>query len=111
MLKIRCCTLAAFFLLLLKPSSAHSQSEERVDHHLIPTGQLLQPAGEAVAFPGRPVDLVGSPFHVSTTGEPAAPPPARLPPGLGQDTQVVLRKLCGLDEAALRELHEKGVIG
>jgi crotonobetainyl-CoA:carnitine CoA-transferase CaiB-like acyl-CoA transferase len=59
---------------------------------------------------GRPIDLVGSPFHVSATGEPAGPPEARCPPGLGEHTAQVLRELCGLDEGRLRALREGGVI-
>jgi crotonobetainyl-CoA:carnitine CoA-transferase CaiB-like acyl-CoA transferase len=56
---------------------------------------------------GRPVDLVGSPFHVSgaESREPAAPPEQ------GQHTAEVLRELCGLDEAALDRLRRDGVIG
>ena len=56
---------------------------------------------------GRPVDLVGSPFHIggATLPEPTAPP------RFGQDTARVLRELLGLDEARLAELRAQGVIG
>jgi crotonobetainyl-CoA:carnitine CoA-transferase CaiB-like acyl-CoA transferase len=55
---------------------------------------------------GRLVELVGSPFHIggATLPEPAAPP------GLGQDTDAVLRSLLGVNEGRLAELRQKGVI-
>jgi crotonobetainyl-CoA:carnitine CoA-transferase CaiB-like acyl-CoA transferase len=55
---------------------------------------------------GKPVDLVGTPFHVAgaTLPEPAAPP------ALGQDTEEVLRELLGLDADRLEELRHQGVI-
>jgi crotonobetainyl-CoA:carnitine CoA-transferase CaiB-like acyl-CoA transferase len=56
---------------------------------------------------GRPVDLVGSPFHI----EGAALPEPTVPPRLGQDTDRVLGELLGLDEARLAELRSAGVIG
>lgn len=55
---------------------------------------------------GRPVDLVGSPFHIA--GE-ALPAPA-MPPALGQHTDEVLRDLLGLDAARLEELRRQGVV-
>ena len=55
---------------------------------------------------GRPVDLLGSPFHIAGT-EAAA---ALVPPTLGQDTDAVLGELLGLDEDRLRDLRERGVI-
>jgi crotonobetainyl-CoA:carnitine CoA-transferase CaiB-like acyl-CoA transferase len=55
---------------------------------------------------GRPVDLVGTPFHVAG----AALPPASAPPRLGQDTDAVLRELLGVDAARLAELRRQGVI-
>jgi crotonobetainyl-CoA:carnitine CoA-transferase CaiB-like acyl-CoA transferase len=60
---------------------------------------------------GRPVDLVGSPFHVSADGRPTAAQEATSPPGLGEHTAAVLRELCGLDGDALEELRRDGVIG
>jgi crotonobetainyl-CoA:carnitine CoA-transferase CaiB-like acyl-CoA transferase len=55
---------------------------------------------------GKPVDLVGSPFHIAgtTLKEPTAPPE------LGQDTDAVLKELLGLDAARLDELRRQGVI-
>jgi crotonobetainyl-CoA:carnitine CoA-transferase CaiB-like acyl-CoA transferase len=55
---------------------------------------------------GRPVDLVGSPFHIS----PGTLPPAKMPPKLGQDTDQVLSELLGLDHSRLSQLREQGVI-
>jgi crotonobetainyl-CoA:carnitine CoA-transferase CaiB-like acyl-CoA transferase len=55
---------------------------------------------------GRPVDLVGSPFHI----EGAPLPAARMPPRLGQDTDQVLRELLGLDAQRLTQLRQQGVI-
>jgi crotonobetainyl-CoA:carnitine CoA-transferase CaiB-like acyl-CoA transferase len=55
---------------------------------------------------GRPVELVGSPFHFSGT-DPVEP---QAPPALGAHTDDVLKELLGLDAAALRGLRERGVI-
>ncbi len=55
---------------------------------------------------GRPVDLIGTPFHVAG----ATLPPPSMPPGLGQHTDEVLRDLLGLDAAGVEELRRKGVI-
>jgi crotonobetainyl-CoA:carnitine CoA-transferase CaiB-like acyl-CoA transferase len=55
---------------------------------------------------GRPVDLVGTPFHISGTSLPAP----RMPPQPGQDTDAVLREVLGLDAARLDELRRQGVI-
>jgi crotonobetainyl-CoA:carnitine CoA-transferase CaiB-like acyl-CoA transferase len=55
---------------------------------------------------GRPVDLVGPPFHV--TGS-ALPPPS-MPPALGQHTGEVLRDVLGLDPARVAELRRAGVV-
>jgi crotonobetainyl-CoA:carnitine CoA-transferase CaiB-like acyl-CoA transferase len=60
---------------------------------------------------GRPIDLVASPFRVSSTGEPSAPPEATTPPNLGEHTDSVLKQWCGLDEERLRRLRAEGVIG
>lgn len=59
---------------------------------------------------GRPIDLVGSPLHISEDGEPAASPAATAPPELGQHTEEVLRELCGVDTEALARLRDDGVI-
>jgi crotonobetainyl-CoA:carnitine CoA-transferase CaiB-like acyl-CoA transferase len=55
---------------------------------------------------GKPVDLIGTPFHINGT-PPLAP---TLPPRLGEHTEEVLREVLGLDAARLRGLREKGVI-
>jgi crotonobetainyl-CoA:carnitine CoA-transferase CaiB-like acyl-CoA transferase len=55
---------------------------------------------------GRPVDLVGTPFHI--TG--AKLPPVTSPPTLGQETDQVLQELLGLDAKRLGELRRQGVI-
>lgn len=54
---------------------------------------------------GRPVDLVGSPFHIAGAGE----TPVRCPPLLGQDTEGVLGEL-GLSAEEVRGLRERGVV-
>ncbi|HYT91791.1 MAG TPA: CaiB/BaiF CoA-transferase family protein [Gemmataceae bacterium] len=56
---------------------------------------------------GRPVDLVGTPFHIDG----ATLPPPSAPPQLGQDTDRVLGELLGLDAAQLEQLRAQGVIG
>jgi crotonobetainyl-CoA:carnitine CoA-transferase CaiB-like acyl-CoA transferase len=55
---------------------------------------------------GRPVDLVGSPFHIAGTDLPA--PVA--PPGLGRHTGQVLKEVLGLDQVQLDELKRRQVI-
>jgi glutaryl-CoA transferase len=55
---------------------------------------------------GKPLDLVGSPFRI--TG--IKPPHESSPPGLGQDTDQVLKELLGLDAALLKELRKKRAI-
>jgi crotonobetainyl-CoA:carnitine CoA-transferase CaiB-like acyl-CoA transferase len=55
---------------------------------------------------GRPVDLVGTPFHIGG----ATLPPPLAPPRQGQDTDAVLREVLGLDAARVEELRRRGVI-
>lgn len=55
---------------------------------------------------GKPVDLVGPPFHISGT---ALPQPS-APPLLGQHTNEVLRQVLGLADDRLAALREQGVI-
>jgi formyl-CoA transferase len=55
---------------------------------------------------GRPVDLVGPPFHV--TGADLPPPAA--PPELSQHTDAVLRELLGLNAERIADLRRRGVI-
>jgi crotonobetainyl-CoA:carnitine CoA-transferase CaiB-like acyl-CoA transferase len=55
---------------------------------------------------GRPVDLVGSPFHISG----ATLPELAAAPQLGQDTDEVLGELLGLDAEQLAALRQAGVI-
>jgi crotonobetainyl-CoA:carnitine CoA-transferase CaiB-like acyl-CoA transferase len=56
---------------------------------------------------GRPVDLVGSPFHITGADVPAP----SVPPLLGQHTDEVLAGLLGLDRRRLAELRQQRVIG
>jgi crotonobetainyl-CoA:carnitine CoA-transferase CaiB-like acyl-CoA transferase len=55
---------------------------------------------------GRPIDLVGTPFHIAGTTLPAPTPP----PTQGQHTDEVLQELLGLDSTQLSELRRQGVI-
>jgi crotonobetainyl-CoA:carnitine CoA-transferase CaiB-like acyl-CoA transferase len=55
---------------------------------------------------GKPVDLIGSPFHL--TG--ADLPSATFPPGIGQHTDEVLKELLGVDARRLSELRSAGVV-
>jgi crotonobetainyl-CoA:carnitine CoA-transferase CaiB-like acyl-CoA transferase len=55
---------------------------------------------------GRPVDLIGSPFHIAGATLPAP----SMPPALGQDTDAALREVLGLDSARVEELRRSGVI-
>jgi crotonobetainyl-CoA:carnitine CoA-transferase CaiB-like acyl-CoA transferase len=56
---------------------------------------------------GKPVDLLGSPFH--WTG--AELPGPTFPPKVGEHTEAVLRDVLGLDAARVAELRAKGVVG
>jgi crotonobetainyl-CoA:carnitine CoA-transferase CaiB-like acyl-CoA transferase len=56
---------------------------------------------------GRPVDLVGTPFHIAGAELPAP----SSPPVLGQHTEAVLADWLSLDSARLAELRDEGVIG
>jgi crotonobetainyl-CoA:carnitine CoA-transferase CaiB-like acyl-CoA transferase len=55
---------------------------------------------------GRPVDLLGSPFHIA---ESTLPSPT-MPPQLGEHTDQVLKELLGLDSAHVAELRRRGAI-
>lgn len=55
---------------------------------------------------GRVVDLLGSPIRVE--GQPTCAPTP--PPGLGEQTDEVLRGLLGLEPTAIAELRRAGVI-
>jgi crotonobetainyl-CoA:carnitine CoA-transferase CaiB-like acyl-CoA transferase len=55
---------------------------------------------------GRPVDLVGSPFHIDGSTLPSA----TMPPSLGQDTDAVLRELLGFEPERLAELRRQRII-
>ncbi len=56
---------------------------------------------------GKPVDLIGSPFHL--TGADTSPP--TFPPRLGEHTDEVLREFLGLDAERVAELRKAGVVG
>jgi crotonobetainyl-CoA:carnitine CoA-transferase CaiB-like acyl-CoA transferase len=60
---------------------------------------------------GRPVDLVGSPFHIREMGkdERAGAKEPAFPPEPGQHTEEALREWLGLDAAQLDELRRQGV--
>jgi crotonobetainyl-CoA:carnitine CoA-transferase CaiB-like acyl-CoA transferase len=55
---------------------------------------------------GRPVNLIGTPFHISGATLPAP----TCPPKLGQDTNEVLGQILGLDRDRLAALRRAGVI-
>jgi crotonobetainyl-CoA:carnitine CoA-transferase CaiB-like acyl-CoA transferase len=55
---------------------------------------------------GRPIDLVGSPFHIRD----APSPPFTAPPVLGADTEAILRELLKLEGDRFEELKKSGVI-
>ncbi len=55
---------------------------------------------------GKPVDLVGSPFHITGVPEVAY----RHPPRLGEHTAAILADFAGLDGKRIQELRQKGVI-
>jgi crotonobetainyl-CoA:carnitine CoA-transferase CaiB-like acyl-CoA transferase len=55
---------------------------------------------------GRPLDLLGPPFHIRG----ATPPDPLAPPALGQHTEEVLARWLGLDSARVDELRRRGVV-
>jgi CoA:oxalate CoA-transferase len=55
---------------------------------------------------GKPVDLVGSPFHIAG----ASLPDATMPPVLGQHTDEILQKVLGLDKDRCAELRARGIV-
>ena len=55
---------------------------------------------------GKPVDLIGSPFHLS--GADLSAP--TFPPRLGEHTDAVLGQVLGLDASRLAELRAAGVV-
>ncbi len=55
---------------------------------------------------GRPVELIGTPFHIAGATLPAP----TAPPTLGQHTAEVLTELLGLDAARVEELRRRGVV-
>ncbi len=56
---------------------------------------------------GRPVELVGTPFHIAG----AELPPPTLPPRLGEHTDAVLRDVLGLADADIDRLRREGITG
>jgi crotonobetainyl-CoA:carnitine CoA-transferase CaiB-like acyl-CoA transferase len=55
---------------------------------------------------GKPVDLVGSPFHINEIAMPAG----TTPPGLGADSEAVLKEVLGLETSRIAELRDRGVV-
>ena len=55
---------------------------------------------------GRPIDLIGTPFHI----EGAALPSFACPPTLGADTAQILGELLGIDAVRLAELKNRRTI-
>ncbi len=58
---------------------------------------------------GRPVDLVGPPFHIRGAAEQVLAP-ATMPPAVGEHTEAVLRDVLGLDVGRIEELRRQGVV-
>src|SRR4051794_29791352 len=56
---------------------------------------------------GKPVDLLGSPFHWTGADLPAP----TFPPKVGEHTEAVLREVLGLDGDRVAELRRAGVVG
>ena len=56
---------------------------------------------------GKPVDLIGCPFHIAGT---TLPEPS-MPPQQGEHTNEVLGQLLGLDAARIEQLRRQGTVG
>jgi crotonobetainyl-CoA:carnitine CoA-transferase CaiB-like acyl-CoA transferase len=75
--------------------------EVLADPHLRARGFLTDhetPAG-IVALPNSPMRYAGSALRQ-----------LQPPPGLGEHTDEILAELCGLKEAELADLHQRGVV-
>lgn len=59
---------------------------------------------------GRPVDLIGTPFKITGGGAGSVLPAPGMAPGLGQDTEDVLRQVLGLSPGRVAELRRHGVV-
>lgn len=59
---------------------------------------------------GRPIDLIGSPFHIVPESPGDAQVTHRAPPTPGQHTQEILEQLCGLNAESIEALRREGVI-
>jgi crotonobetainyl-CoA:carnitine CoA-transferase CaiB-like acyl-CoA transferase len=55
---------------------------------------------------GNPVDLVGSPFHIKGAGKPGS----TMPPGLGDDTDAVLKELLGMEPERIGDLRRQRIV-
>jgi crotonobetainyl-CoA:carnitine CoA-transferase CaiB-like acyl-CoA transferase len=55
---------------------------------------------------GNPVELVGSPFHIKGVGMPGS----TMPPGLGDDTDAVLKELLGLEPERIGDLRRQRIV-
>jgi crotonobetainyl-CoA:carnitine CoA-transferase CaiB-like acyl-CoA transferase len=55
---------------------------------------------------GNPVDLVGSPFHIKGAGMPGS----TMSPGLGDDTDAVLKEFLGLEPERIGDLRRQRIV-
>jgi crotonobetainyl-CoA:carnitine CoA-transferase CaiB-like acyl-CoA transferase len=55
---------------------------------------------------GRPIDLVGSPFHIAGTPS----PDPQCPPKLGEHTDTILHEVLGLSDAEIGRLRQERAI-
>jgi crotonobetainyl-CoA:carnitine CoA-transferase CaiB-like acyl-CoA transferase len=70
-----------------------------VSEPVVAAGSIRTTSGD-----GREAQVVRSPLTVAEWGE----PPARIAPGIGRDTEEVLRELLGLSDDVLAELSAAG---
>jgi crotonobetainyl-CoA:carnitine CoA-transferase CaiB-like acyl-CoA transferase len=59
---------------------------------------------------GRPVDLIGPPFHLTGAGSEATLPTTTMPPDLGEHTETVLQGILGLSGERIADLRRRGII-
>jgi crotonobetainyl-CoA:carnitine CoA-transferase CaiB-like acyl-CoA transferase len=62
---------------------------------------------------GRPVDLLGHPFHIAAGGSEvmhSSDRSSRLPPTLGQDSAEILERWLGMESKRVEQLRDAGVI-
>jgi crotonobetainyl-CoA:carnitine CoA-transferase CaiB-like acyl-CoA transferase len=103
---LRARTTAEWQELLLAAEVPHAPVWDYADLFAHPQAAARSLRVEVRGPDGKPIDLLGTPFHIHGAKLPA---PA-APPALGQDTDEVLTALLGLGPESVKDLRRRGVI-